>query len=324
MYAKIAEKARIMVKKTILALSSGHPGQLETLEKHYRVIRLWLERDVQACLRENAKSIEVITTFLSPVTEALVDSLPNLKLIAVGAAGLDHIPHEIARMRGIAVTNTPDVLTSDTADLAMGLVLSLMRRVVESDAFVRAGMWSSQSFPLSTSLQGKNLGIIGFGKIGHAVAKRALSFEMNIAYYGPEKKEEFEYTYFSDVHALAEQSDVFLCSCRGGADTQNLVDSNVLKALGAQGYLINIARGSVVNQEDLLIALRNKDIAGAALDVYDQEPTVPDALFVMDNVVLTPHIGSATKETRRKMGEIVVANIRAFYDGAALITQVNI
>lgn len=312
-----------MTKKTLLTLTRGHPGQLEALEKDFDIIRLWNERDPEATLRENADKVQVICSTLEPVSGKLIEALPNLEMIAVGAVGYDHIDMNSANSRGVVVTNTPDVLTNETADLGMSLMLSLSRRIVEGDAFVRAGMWRNQTFPLATSLEGKTLGIVGLGEIGKSVAKRSQAFGMEIIYYGPNKKD-VDYTYYPDLAEMASQSDFIMLTCPGGEATKHIIDYNILGHLGERGYLINIARGSVVKEEDLLVALKNKTIAGAALDVYEDEPNVPESLFVMDNVVLTPHIGSATRETRKKMGALVVANIRAHFDGKKLLTPVKV
>lgn len=303
-----------MATKTILALTPGHPGQLEALEKDFTIVRLWKERNAEAAIAEQANNVVAITTYLAPVREALMDALPNLEIIAVGAVGYDHIDLEAAAKRKITVTNTPDVLTEDTADLGITLMLSLLRRVVEGDAFVRAGLWTQKGFPLGRSPRGKTLGVVGMGAIGQAFAKRAEAFGMEVIYHGPNVKD-VPYIYYEDLEELATKSDVLALTCPGGERTKHIIDYNILGHLGANGYLVNIARGSVVKQDDLLIALSNKIIAGAALDVYENEPNVPDAFFVMDNVVLSPHIGSATLETRRVMGELVVANIRACLNG---------
>lgn len=311
-----------MTKKTLLTLTRGHPGQFESLEGEFDIIKLWNERDPDAAIRENADKIQVVCSTLEPVSARLIEVLPNLEMIAVGAVGIDHIDMKAANDRGVVVTNTPDVLTNETADLGMALMLSLSRRIVEGDAFVRAGMWRNQSFPLATTLEGKVLGIVGLGEIGKAVAKRSEAFGMKIAYYGPNEKD-VPYAYYDDLAELATVTDFMMLTCPGGAATKHIIDYNILGHLGERGFLINIARGSVVKQDDLLIALKNKAIAGAALDVYEDEPNVPESLFVMDNVVLTPHIGSATKETRKKMGALVVANIKAHFAGKKLLTPVN-
>ncbi|MAE52004.1 MAG: hydroxyacid dehydrogenase [Micavibrio sp.] len=312
-----------MATKTILALTPGHPGQLEALDKDYTILRLWKERDAEQAIKENASNIVALTTYLAPVRANLMDALPNLEIIAGGAVGFDHIDIQAAQDRQIIVTNTPDVLTDDTADLGITLMLTLMRRVVEGDAFIRAGLWTKTGFPLGHSLRGKTLGIVGMGAIGSALAERANAFGMHIVYYGPRKKD-VPYPYFDDLASMAAKCDVLALTCPGGQGTKHLIDYNVLGHLGQKGYLINIARGSVVKQDDLLVALSNKIIAGAALDVYENEPNVPDAFFVMDNVVLTPHIGSATYETRTRMGAMVVENIRACLNGKAVPNPVTL
>jgi lactate dehydrogenase-like 2-hydroxyacid dehydrogenase len=190
--------------------------------------------------------------------------------------------------------------------------------------YVRVGKWASGAFSLSSSLSGKTVGIVGMGRIGRAIARRCLAFDMKIVYHGPRQKPDLTYPYFADLRQMAEASDVLVMACPGGPETKNLVTGKILKALGPKGYLVNIARGSVVNTEDLLIALRNRDIAGVGLDVYENEPNVPEALISMDNVVLLPHVGSATAETRSEMGRLVIANILAYFEGKPLLTAVEL
>lgn len=312
-----------MAPQTVLALTPGHPEQLEALERSFNVIRLWKERDPDKAIKDHASNIVALTTYLAPVRAQLIAALPNLEIIAIGAAGYDHIDLDAAKSRRITVTHTPDALTDETADLGMALMLALTRRVVEGDAFIRAGLWKNQAFPLGVSLKGKTLGIVGLGRIGLALAKRAEAFGMSIAYYGPREKAGVSYDYYSDLADLATHCDVLALTCRGGEDTKGIINYNILAHLGPKGFLINIARGSVVVQDDLLVALRNKIIAGAALDVYDNEPDVPDSLFVMDNVVLCPHIGSATYETRKAMGEQVVSNIIACLNGERVLNPLT-
>lgn len=308
--------------KTILALTHGHPGQLEALEKNYRIIRLWQERDPESAIKTHANNIVAVTASVnSPVRENLISALPNLEIIATGTVGFDHIDLEAAKARNIVVTNTPDVLTDEVSNMAIALLLAVTRRVVEGDAFVRAGLWRRQGFPLGVSLQGKTMGIVGMGAIGQAIARKGTAFGLQSIYYGPNKKD-LPYTYVPDLADLAIQSDFLVLACPGGEATRHIVDYNILGHLGAKGYLVNIARGSVVKEDDLLVALSNKIIAGAALDVYENEPGVPESLFVMDNVVLTPHIGSATYETRKEMGTLVVENIEACLHGRAVLTPV--
>lgn len=313
-----------MAKHLVLLLNGdvSYPGQIEMLEPYFDIFRP-NKRDPEGDILKHARDIKAIVTSLTPIRADLIESLPNLEIVASGAVGYDHIDVEACTDRGIIVTNTPDVLTADTADTGMMLMLNIMRRGVEGDAFVRAGMWLKSNLPLGSSLAGKTVGIVGLGRIGQAFARRAAAFDMNIAYFGPNEKDEFPYSYYDDLEAMASDADVLVLCCVGGTKTKGLINYQILDALGPKGYLINIARGSVVNQRDLLIALSNKSIAGAALDVYENEPAVPEELFIRDDVVLLPHVGSATKETRRKMGQIVAGNLIAHFNGEPLLTQIN-
>ncbi|MBP9050764.1 MAG: 2-hydroxyacid dehydrogenase [Alphaproteobacteria bacterium] len=315
-----------MKKKTILALGSLLPAEMDALEKSFDLIRLWKEPNPEAVLQAYKNDIIGILSAYNgiPVTARILESLPNLEIVAQFGVGVDNIDLSAAKARGIAVTNTPDILTPDTADIALSLILCLMRRIVEADMYVRVGKWASGAFSLSSSLSGKTVGIVGMGRIGRAIARRCLAFDMKIVYHGPRQKPDLTYPYFADLRQMAEASDVLVMACPGGPETKNLVTGKILKALGPKGYLVNIARGSVVNTEDLLIALRNRDIAGVGLDVYENEPNVPEALISMDNVVLLPHVGSATAETRSEMGRLVIANILAYFEGKPLLTAVEL
>lgn len=310
------------MKYKLLAMDKGHPGQMEALAEHFEVLKP-TKPDPERIIRDNKDEIKAITTYLTPISKQLIEALPNLEIIACGAVGYDHIDLETAYARDIKVTHTPEVLTNDTADVGVLLLLNVARRAVEGDAFVRAGMWEKKGFTLGTTLSGKKAGIVGLGRIGQAVAKRLSAFDMDVVYFGPNKKKDQPYQYYGDLEDMAAAVDFLILTCVGGEDTHDLIDYKILEALGAQGFLINIARGSVVQQEDLLVALHNKTIAGAGLDVYQNEPHVPDALFSMDNVVLTPHIGSATAETRTKMGQIVVDNLIAHFEGKPLLSAIK-
>lgn len=308
------------MKHAILAMDRGHPGQLDALRDHFRLIRPE-KRDPDSTIRLHAHDIKGITTFLTPVRAALIEQLPNLEIVSVGAVGLDHIDLETLKQRNIAVTHTPGVLTDDTADIALMLMLSIARKGVEGDAYIRAGLWQSNgALQLGTTLKGKTCGIVGLGRIGRAIAHRAKIFGMTIAYTGPNQKQDVEYDFYNDIISLAENSHFLVLACPANENTDKLVTLPVLKALGPKGYLINIARGSIIDEQDLLIALSNRDIAGAGLDVFAQEPHVPDAFFTMDHVVLSPHQGSATTETRTKMGQIAVGNLLAYFNGEPLLT----
>lgn len=311
--------------RTILALGTLLPAEMEELERDFSVIRLAKESDPEAVLQQHRN--DIIGLIVSPMKKAtrhLIEALPNLEIICQFGVGVDNIDLQAARDRHIAVTNTPDLVTNDTADIAMALLLSCARRTVEGDAYVRVGKWANGPMPLGTSLTGKTVGIIGLGRIGQAVARRAAAFDMNVIYYGRQEKPEFSYSYYPDLMKLAEDSDFVVLTVAGGPETRHLVNADVLRALGPQGYLINVARGSVVDEEALLIALRNREIAGAGLDVFDNEPHVPESFFTMDNVVLLPHIGTLTAETRKKMGQLVLENLRAHFHGEPLKTPVAV
>ncbi|OIN85397.1 MAG: hypothetical protein AUJ12_09445 [Alphaproteobacteria bacterium CG1_02_46_17] len=310
------------MKKTVLALGTMLPPEMDDLESRYNLIRLWKEADPEATLQKSRLDVVAILSAFNgmPVTRKIIESLPNLEIIAQYGAGVNNIDVEVAKERTIAVTSTPDTPMNDTADIALALILASLRRIVEADMFVRIGKWSTGAFPLATSLTGKRVGIIGMGRIGQAIARRCRAFEMEISYFGPRKKEDLEYRYFDNLEKMAKEVDILVCSCVGGEETHHIVNLPVLKALGANGILVNVARGTVVDLESLLIALSNKDIAGAGLDVYESEPSVPEALISMDNVVLLPHIGGHTHETKTAMGKLAIANIDAHFDGQPLIT----
>lgn len=308
--------------RTILALSNIHPVGLESLEPDFEIIRLWKEPDPEGVIHDRATEIVgIVSSWTRPVSRKLIEALPNLEIIANFAVGIDNIDLDAARERGVIVTNTPDVLTGDTADTALALMLCLARRVVEGDAYVRVGKWANGPMPLGASLAGKTVGIVGLGRIGQAIAKRAVAFDVTVVYHGRTEKG-VPYRFYPQLLEMAQDADFLVLSCAGGIETRHIAGEALLKALGPGGFLINVARGSVVDEEALLVALRNKHIAGAGLDVYENEPNVPEALFSMDNVVLLPHIGSATVETRSKMANLVIDNIRAYFNGEPLKTPV--
>ncbi len=312
------------MKKMILALGPLLQAEMETLEQKFNVIKLWESDRPDEVIQEKSAEIQgILSTYNSGgVSERLMDALPNLEVIAQFGVGYDNIDLAAAHKRGIAVTNTPDVLTDDTADVALFLMLNVARRAVEGDMFVRVGRWQNGGMPLSTSISGKTVAIIGLGQIGQAIAKRAEAFNTKIIYHSRTKKD-VAYDYYPDLTECAKAADFMILACAGGPETHHMIDYKVLEALGPKGYLINIARGSVVNEEDLLLALHNKKIAGAGLDVFANEPYVPEVMLKMDNVVLSPHVGSNTHETRAVMGQLVINNIVAHFAGNELLTPVR-
>lgn len=265
----------------------------------------------------------VLTTGTVGVTPALVESLPALEIVSVHGVGVDAVPLALLAEKGIHVTNTPDVLTDDVADFAVTLLLSAVRRLPQLDRYVRAGQWPAKG-PLTQarSLTGKVAGIVGFGRIGQAVAQRLRGFGMQIRYFqrsaGPQPELRSE-----SLLALARESDMLVLCMPGGVDTQRMIGVEVIEALGPEGTLVNIARGSVIDEAALVAALQDGRLGAAGLDVFEHEPQVPSALFALDNVVLTPHVGSFTVEARRAMGNLAVANLLAHFKGEPLPTPVR-
>jgi len=247
---------------------------------------------------------------------------PNVKMISIFGVGYDGIDVAAAQERGIQVSHTPDVLTDDVADLAMGLILSIGRRIPQSDKFVRNADWVSEPFTMTHKVTGTRLGVVGLGRIGQAIAKRAAAFDMTIAYTGRRAKTNAPFRYYPTASELAANSDYLVVAVPGGDDTKNMINAQVLKALGPKGIVINIARGSVVDQTALIQALKDKSIAGAGLDVFWDEPNIDPQFFKLQNVVLTPHNGSNTHETRRAMADLALANLKAFFDEQPLLTLI--
>lgn len=252
---------------------------------------------------------------------ALLEQLPKLEIMSVFGVGYDGVPVDWCKAHGIRVTNTPDVLTEDVADTASALVLMTSRRLVAANRFLHAGSWLKGAFPLAHALHGKRAGIVGLGRIGKAIARRLEAHGMQISYHG-RTRQEVGWEYADSLVALAQAADFLVVACPGGAATKHLINAEVLAALGAKGTLINIARGSVVDEAALITALQNGTIRGAGLDVFENEPQVPEALMQCENAVLLPHLGSGTHETRAEMARLVVENLAAHFSGAALLTPV--
>ncbi|PNE56656.1 2-hydroxyacid dehydrogenase [Paraburkholderia fungorum] len=308
----------------VLVAGPLSPDLVSGLDALYETRKLWLEPDQTAFLQTHGPSVDVLATSgIFGADEALMNQLPNLRLIASFGVGTDPIDLDAARARGIVVTNTPDVLNECVADTALGLLLALARRIVQSDRLVRAGEWTAGRKILGTKLGGKVCGIVGFGGIGREIAKRVTACGMRVAYYGPTRKNDVPYLWYPSLVGLARDADVLILSLPGGTATHHVVDTTVLQALGPDGMLVNVARGSVVDEAALVSALEQGAIRGAALDVFEHEPEVPSALFSLDNVVLTPHIGSGTSETREAMTQLVLANIAAFAAGRPLLSPVR-
>jgi len=311
------------MKRDLLLIAPLYGPTQAHLEAVYEVHPLWEAADRAELLKRIAPRLEVaVTTGGVGATRALMEQLPHLKLIACFGVGVDAIDLPAARERGVAVTNTPDVLTDDVADLAIGLMLATLRGIAAADRYVRAGNWPRANMALQSKVSGKALGIVGMGRIGQAIARRAAAFDMSIAWNGPNPKS-VSWRYEPDLIALARSVDVLVAACPGGAATRGLVNRAVLEALGPKGVFVNISRGSVVDEDALVDLLTSRRLGGAGLDVFAHEPKVPEALFSLDNVVLQPHQASATRETRGAMGQLVVDNVAAFVAGRPLITPVS-
>ncbi len=285
---------------------------------------LWREPDPKTFLKQHGGEFDVLVTNASAGADAtLIDSLPSLKAVCSLGVGCDAIDLQAASARGIAVSNTPDVLTDCVADLAMGLLLDVSRGLSAADRFVRRGDWAKGTFPLGTRVSGKRLGIVGLGRIGQAIARRAAGFGMEMRYHSRRPVASSRLEYEPSLESLASWSDFLVVACAGGASTQGLVSDRILAALGKDGYLVNISRGTVVDEDALARALREGTIAGAGLDVFVDEPNVPDALLTLENVVLLPHVGSGTRETRRAMADLVFENVKSFVEHGRLKTPVS-
>jgi lactate dehydrogenase-like 2-hydroxyacid dehydrogenase len=307
----------------IVIVGPMYPACQARLEAEFTAHKLWEAADRDAFLRDVADRVRGIAVYaLHGCTAALVEALPKVEIIACMGIGVDRIDLASARARGIRVTNTPDVVTPDTADTAMALMLAVERRIPQGDRFVRSGEWVNGDFAFGRSLGKRRLGIVGLGRIGRAIAQRAAAFEMEIAYHGPREKAGTPYRYVADLVELADWAEILVAACPGGEATRNLVDGTVLAALGPEGSLINISRGSVVDEAALIAALQSGALGAAGLDVFATEPRVPEALRALDKIVLSPHIGTLTHDARRAMGDLTVDNLHAHFAGRELLSPV--
>lgn len=295
---------------------------MEPLETRYALHKLWAgERN--ALLDTCAPQVRAVATRGELGADAeLIGRLPCLEIIACYGMGTDAIDLGAARARGIRVTNTPDVLTGDVADLAVGLALSVMRRIPAADAHVRGGAWATNNMDLVTRLYGKRVGLVGYGRIGNTTARRLSGFDVEIGYFSRAADADSPHRFFASLTELAQWCDLLIVTLAGGAATHGMVGAEVLRALGPQGWLVNVSRGSTVHEPALLQALEQRQIAGAGLDVFWNEPCIDKRFMALDNVVLQPHHASGTVETRRAMGQLVLDNLAAHFAGRPLLTPV--
>ena len=313
------------MKPEILVMAANpSPSVMEQLDRHFTCHHVWQAEDADDFIGGVADRVRgVASTGIIGISEELAARLPKLEIVAVNGIGVDAVAFDSLRPRGIRVTNTPGVLTDDVADLAVTLLLATTRRIPALDRYVRSGDWERKA-PLAParSLRGKTAGIYGYGRIGRAIAQRLQAFGVASRYYQPRVLTDTDTPRAASLRELAEQSDYLFICAPGGAATRGVVNAEVLAALGPQGTLINIARGSVVNEAALIEALAKGTLGAAGLDVFEHEPHVPEALAALPNVVLTPHVGSLTTETRHAMGQLVVDNLVAHFSGAPLLTPV--
>ncbi|RBM21128.1 hydroxyacid dehydrogenase [Prauserella sp. PE36] len=295
----------------------------EALASHHETVRLAEHTDPAGYLAEHGHEVvAAVTSARVGVSDELMDALPELRAIVHFGVGYETTDVARARARGIDVSNTPDVLTDCVADLAVGALIDVLRRLAAADRYVRRGEWTPGGYPLATKVSGKRVGILGLGRIGRAIARRLEGFDTELSYHSRNPVEGVPYRYASSPVELADGADVLVIATSGGAATRGLVSADVLRALGPDGYLVNIARGSVVDEPALVAALTQGRIAGAALDVFADEPNVPAPLLELDNVLLLPHIASATRETREAMGALAFRNLHAFMTEGTLVTPV--
>ena len=306
----------------VLTAARLWPPMMEALHGAFRVHDRTHQGDPAAFAAIAPRIRAIAASGESKVPRELIAQMPALEIISVFGVGYDGVDVAAARERGIAVTHTPNVLNDEVADLAMALVLAVSRRLVEADRYVRSGAWANGPMPLARKVSGARMGIVGLGRIGMAIARRAEAFGMSIAYTSRNAKADTAYPYYPSPEALAREVDFLVVITPGGAATRKLIDAKVLAALGKTGYLVNVARGSVVDEQALVQALREGTIAGAGLDVFENEPNVPAELLALDNVVLTPHVGSATWQTRHAMGDLAFGNLQAHFAGKPLLSPV--
>ncbi|CAN1824875.1 Hydroxyphenylpyruvate reductase [Linum perenne] len=308
-----------------------HPHLVEAVEKRFTLYKLDGVPDKAQFLSSHRDSIRaVVGNSVAGADAELIDQLPKLEIVSSFSVGLDKIDLGKCKEKGIRVTNTPDVLTDDVADLALGLMLAVLRRLCESDRYVRSGLWKKGDYKLTTKVRFflgfpflfKTVGIIGLGRIGMAIAQRAEAFNCPISYFSRSQKSDVRYKYYPTVIDLATNCDILVVACALTPETRHIINRDVMNALGPNGVLINIGRGPHVDEQELVSALVEGRLGGAGLDVFQDEPNVPEELFKLENVVLLPHVGSATVETRKAMADLVVGNLEAHFLNKPLLTPV--
>jgi len=311
------------MKPELLLMRPIYAPAVAELERDFTVHKPWTAPEPEAYVRRACGNVRAaVTTTTAGFSRGDFEALPRLEILGCYGPYYELVDLAAAKARGVIVTHTPDSTAEPVADLAMGMIVAVMRRLCEADRFVRAGKWPEGVFGSGREVRGKTCGIVGLGRIGREIANRAEAFGMTICYHGPHRKDGVAFPYFADLESMAREADVLVVTCRLTPATRNLVNTRVLDALGADGFLVNVARGAIVDEQALIAALASRRIAGAALDVFRDEPRVPAALMEMDNVVLAPHIGTSTRELRDERSRKLLADLRAFIAGKPLLHQV--
>lgn len=312
------------MKKDLLLIGGATPRMMEQFDRNFIVHKLSEISDLDAFLSGNADKISyVATNGHDGIKPELMAALANLKIISCFGVGYDAIDVKAAADRGIVVTHTPNVLNADVANTTIALMLAVSRRIVVQDAYVRSGRWEREgAAPLTHSIEKKTVGILGLGRIGETIAKKLAAFDCTIVYHSRNEKPDAPYRYYGTLTDMARDADYLIVITPGGAATNKIVNREVMDALGPDGTLINVSRGSVVDEAELVSALKDGRLGAAGLDVFEAEPKVPADLFTMENVVLLPHVGSATVETRQAMGDLVVENLDQYAEDGTVVSPV--
>jgi lactate dehydrogenase-like 2-hydroxyacid dehydrogenase len=312
-------------KADVLMMAQMAPMIIEGVDKAFTLHRLWEAADRERLVGELAPRLRAIAAggpVHDRVDPGFMAKFPKLEIISSFGVGYDHVDAKWAGEHGIVVTNTPDVLNEEVADTALGLLLCTVRELPQAERYLRAGQWSNGEYRLTTSLRGRRAGVVGLGRIGKAIARRLEAFGLPVAYHGRNAQAGVPYRYYPDLVEMARDVDVMIVITPGGAATRHLINAKVLEALGPNGILINVSRGTVVDQDALIAALKERKILSAGLDVYANEPHVPPELLAMDNVVLLPHVGSGSVPTRNAMNQLVIDNLVAWAAGKKPLTPV--
>ena len=313
-------------KTEVLLLGPAKPLIVSGLKAAFTLHVAAEAKDAEALIAEIAPRVRAVAVSGPPgrVDSALMTRLPKLEIVSNFGVGYDNIDVKWAGAHGIVVTNTPDVLTEEVADTALGLLLCTVREFPQAERYLRAGKWMSAQYPLTkATLRDRTVGMVGMGRIGKAIARRLDAFRVPVVYHSRNPQAGVPYRYYPKLLDMARDVDTLMVITPGGAETKNLINAEILQALGPNGILINMARGSVVDEPALIKALREKKICSAGLDVFLKEPEVPKELLAMDNIVLFPHLGSSTVYTRRKMEQLVVDNLLAWNAGKPPLTPVS-